>query len=75
MRHIAAGHVHRPASGNWRGITFNTVRGTNHQPALRFAPGFEVSQETRNMLFSGYQYRAIRCISRTFPAFDVGIDK
>lgn len=46
VRHIAAGHVHRPASGNWRGITFNTVRGTNHQSALRFTPGFEVSQET-----------------------------
>ncbi|MFT8209761.1 MAG: phosphodiesterase [Symbiopectobacterium sp.] len=34
VRHIAAGHVHRPASGNWRGMTFNTVRGTNHKSAL-----------------------------------------
>ncbi len=39
-------HVHRPASGNWRGITFTTVRGTNHQSALRFVPGFDISQET-----------------------------
>lgn len=46
VRHIAAGHVHRPASGNWRGITFTTVRGTNHQSALRFVPGFDISQET-----------------------------
>lgn len=45
VRHISAGHVHRPASGSWRGIPFSTVRGTNHQSALRFAPGFEVSVE------------------------------
>ncbi|MEQ9862934.1 phosphodiesterase [Pectobacterium cacticida] len=45
VRHISAGHVHRPASGAWRGISFSTVRGTNHQSALRFAAGFEVSLE------------------------------
>ncbi|GKW38534.1 phosphodiesterase [Pectobacterium carotovorum] len=45
VRHISAGHVHRPASGGWRGISFSTVRGTNHQSALRFAPGFETSLE------------------------------
>lgn len=45
VRHIAAGHVHRPASGCWQGIPFSTLRGTNHQSALRFAPGFEVSVE------------------------------
>ncbi|WP_234405995.1 phosphodiesterase [Pectobacterium brasiliense] len=45
VRHISAGHVHRTASGSWRGISFSTIRGTNHQSALRFAPGFEVSLE------------------------------
>lgn len=45
VRHISAGHVHRPASGCWQGISFSTVRGTNHQSALRFEPGFEVSVE------------------------------
>lgn len=45
VRHIAAGHVHRPASGCWQGIPFNTLRGTNHQSALRFEPGFEISVE------------------------------
>ncbi|MEQ9888720.1 phosphodiesterase [Pectobacterium zantedeschiae] len=45
VRHISAGHVHRPASGSWRGMSFSTIRGTNHQSALRFAPGFEVSLE------------------------------
>ena len=25
------GHVHRPVSGSWHGIPFNTLRGTNHQ--------------------------------------------
>lgn len=45
VAHIAAGHVHRPASGVWRGIAFHTLRGTCHQSALRFAPGFEACLE------------------------------
>lgn len=37
VRHIFAGHVHRIATGTWRGIPFSTLRGTNHQSALTFA--------------------------------------
>jgi hypothetical protein len=29
------GHLHRPIFGSWRGIPFSTLRGTNHQVALR----------------------------------------
>jgi 3',5'-cyclic AMP phosphodiesterase CpdA len=36
VRHIFAGHVHRLATGVWRGIPFSTLRGTNHQAALVF---------------------------------------
>lgn len=36
IRHIFFGHVHRPICGNWRGISFSTLRGTNHQVALDF---------------------------------------
>ncbi|KEY57921.1 phosphodiesterase [Serratia sp. DD3] len=34
IRHIFFGHLHRPISGSWRGISFSTLRGTNHQVAL-----------------------------------------
>ena len=34
IRHIFFGHVHRPISGNWRGIGFTCIRGLNHQLAL-----------------------------------------
>lgn len=34
VRQIFFGHLHRPISGNWRGIPFSTVRGLNHQLAL-----------------------------------------
>lgn len=43
VRHVFAGHVHRFASGNWAGIPFATLRGTNHQSALRFSGPHEVS--------------------------------
>lgn len=33
--HLFFGHVHRPISGSWRAIPFSTIRGTNHQVALR----------------------------------------
>lgn len=36
IRHIFFGHVHRPICGAWRGISFSTLRGTNHQVALDF---------------------------------------
>ncbi len=31
IKHLFFGHVHRPVSGSWHGIPFNTLRGTNHQ--------------------------------------------
>ncbi len=36
IRHIFFGHVHRPVSGYWNGISFSTLRGTNHQVELDF---------------------------------------
>ena len=35
IRHIFFGHIHRPIFGSWRGIPYSTMRGTNHQVALR----------------------------------------
>ncbi len=31
IRHMFFGHVHRPVCGTWRGISFSTMRGLNHQ--------------------------------------------
>lgn len=36
IRHIFAGHVHRPISGTWRGVPFSIPRGLNHQVWLDF---------------------------------------
>lgn len=36
IRHIFFGHVHRPISGRWKGISFSTLRGLNHQTWLDF---------------------------------------
>jgi 3',5'-cyclic AMP phosphodiesterase CpdA len=36
IRHIFFGHVHRPVSGNWRGIPFSALRATVHQVPLDF---------------------------------------
>ncbi len=36
IRHVFLGHVHRPVSGNWRGIPFSMLPGTNHQVAFDF---------------------------------------
>ncbi|MEE4377372.1 MAG: phosphodiesterase [Candidatus Competibacteraceae bacterium] len=36
VRHIFFGHVHRPISGQWRGMSFSTLRATNHQICLDF---------------------------------------
>ncbi|MHC1550647.1 phosphodiesterase [Phyllobacterium sp. K27] len=38
VRHVFAGHAHRPVAGSWRGIPVSVLRGTNHQTALGFAP-------------------------------------
>lgn len=35
LRHLFCGHLHRPLAGSWMGIPLSTVRGTNHQVALR----------------------------------------
>ncbi len=45
VRHLFAGHVHRLAHGSWQGIPVTTVRGTNHQSALRLEGPHEVSFE------------------------------
>ncbi len=37
VRHLFFGHVHRPISGNWRGISFTCMRGLNQQFALDLA--------------------------------------
>jgi 3',5'-cyclic AMP phosphodiesterase CpdA len=34
VQHLFFGHVHRPICGQWRGIAFSTLYGTNHQTAL-----------------------------------------
>lgn len=39
IRHLFIGHVHRAAFGNWRGLSFSTMRGLNHQVALELDPG------------------------------------
>ena len=36
IRHLFFGHAHRPICGNWRGISFSTLRATNHQVGLQF---------------------------------------
>ncbi|MEM7196529.1 MAG: phosphodiesterase [Pseudomonadota bacterium] len=36
IRHLFFGHAHRPLSGNWMGISYSSLRGTNHQVALDF---------------------------------------
>lgn len=36
IRHIFFGHIHRPLCGNWRGISFSSLRGMNHQCWLAF---------------------------------------
>ena len=36
IRHIFFGHVHRPITGSWRGISYSTMRGTNHQVPFDF---------------------------------------
>jgi len=37
VRHLFFGHLHRPLSGMWKGISFNTLRSTCHQVWLDFS--------------------------------------
>lgn len=34
LKHVFFGHIHRPINGSFRGTTFSTLRGTNHQVSL-----------------------------------------
>jgi 3',5'-cyclic-AMP phosphodiesterase len=36
IRHLFFGHAHRPLCGNWLGISYSSLRGTNHQVGLDF---------------------------------------
>ncbi|MEO5755325.1 MAG: phosphodiesterase [Mesorhizobium sp.] len=45
VRHIFAGHVHRPIAGSWRGIPVSTLRSTNHQTALDFSGSWSLGHE------------------------------
>ncbi|NDV88235.1 phosphodiesterase [Aurantimonas aggregata] len=46
VRHIFAGHVHRPSAGTWNGIGFTTLFGTCQQSAALFSENrFETSLE------------------------------
>ena len=36
IRHLFFGHAHRPIYGNWHGISYSSIRGTNHQVTLDF---------------------------------------
>jgi Icc protein len=38
IRQIFFGHVHRPINGEWLGIPFSTLYGTNHQVWMKTAP-------------------------------------
>lgn len=31
LKHLFFGHVHRPVCGQWRGLSYSTMRGLNHQ--------------------------------------------
>jgi 3',5'-cyclic AMP phosphodiesterase CpdA len=37
IRHLFFGHVHRPVSGSWQGVTFTALKATNHQTGLNFS--------------------------------------
>ena len=36
IRHLFFGHAHRALSGQWNGVSFSSLRGTNHQVGLDF---------------------------------------
>lgn len=37
IRHLFFGHAHRPINGHWNGLSFSSLRGTNHQVKLDFS--------------------------------------
>lgn len=37
VEHIFFGHCHRPISGHWKGISFSTLKGMNHQSGLNLS--------------------------------------
>lgn len=39
IAHLFFGHIHRPIFGTCKGIAYSTLRGTNHQVALRLQQG------------------------------------
>ena len=45
IRHLFFGHIHRPLSGHWLGISMSSLRGINHQVWLDF-------EETENLPYS-----------------------
>ncbi|MGO3743366.1 phosphodiesterase [Kerstersia sp.] len=65
VRHLFCGHVHRHISGSWRGLPFSTVKGSNHQTALRLgqaahmrsseAPGYGVILASESGVIVHYQ--------------------
>ncbi|CAM4171302.1 phosphodiesterase [Kerstersia similis] len=65
VRHLFCGHVHRHISGCWRGLPFSTVKGSNHQTALRLgqathahsgeAPGYSVILADESSVVVHYQ--------------------
>lgn len=38
VRHMFLGHLHRPIAGNWHGVPFSVIPGTNHQADLDLTP-------------------------------------
>ncbi len=42
LRHLFFGHVHRPVSGWWQGISYSAIRGTAHQVPLVLEEGMAV---------------------------------
>lgn len=45
VRHLSAGHVHRPSAGQWQGLSVSTVRSTCQQTALLFENRFATADE------------------------------
>lgn len=61
------GHVHRPISGNWRGIPFHIQRGFNHQVALTFEryPVLQFCEESPDVSLVAADAESIRVFTRS----------
>lgn len=61
------GHVHRPISGNWRGIPFHIQRGFNHQVALTFErhPVLQFCEEAPDVSLVDADAESIRIFTRS----------